>query len=612
MQSSAALPPEPSDRAGPLPARALAAVVLLLIALVPIAPVFFVHRYPGTHESLRYEQLTMLFADAIAHGHLYPRLLPQLAGGYGYPTFVFYQPLVFWVGTFVSWTGLPPATWVYAGNYAFFAIGAAGAYRVARVYCRRGVALAAALIFVLTPYLFVNLHIRGDQSELAASLFVPWILWAMISLKRRVLAGERTLLPAAVGGIAIAATVLAHPIPALLAIPLLGLTFLAQFVSIPRPLRGAWVRSGLAVCAVGLALSLPYWMCVLQFAPLVHMDRTGTGYFSADLHLVPWNQFLSAGWTFGVSAGEGRGFGQMSLPLGLAHALLAVAGLVAGRRNGWIRAASLVYLVLILLMAPLSLPLWKNEHFPLRAIQFPWRAFSVLATFQFMMLVGLLGVTRKAWVAWVVAALVAGIQWQMFRVSPWPIMIVGEDPQNMSWQQASDSIRERVRTMNSNYVTFANVEEFDPMWMSEPPAPRGDGPIISSLEKVTMLPESNPYRIAAKVESSKSSGVLLKQLYFPGWNVEVNGQAIDDETLRANLTRNGTMLIPVEAGTSTVIASYDGPPGGTLRISLMVLTLLIAGGVLWQADRAFRGVTTSPPTPGTAPAPSHSPPAEGA
>ena len=52
---------------------------------------------PDSHEHLRYPVLTLHFQDAFESGIFYPRWMPDLAGGYGYPTFLFYQPAFFYL-----------------------------------------------------------------------------------------------------------------------------------------------------------------------------------------------------------------------------------------------------------------------------------------------------------------------------------------------------------------------------------------------------------------------------------------------------------------------------------------------------------------------------------
>ena len=70
-------------------------VVLVAIALSPLPPPG--HWMARGPEPLRYFVLLDHFRGAVLHGAAYPRWLPELFGGLGYPEFVFYQSLFFFV-----------------------------------------------------------------------------------------------------------------------------------------------------------------------------------------------------------------------------------------------------------------------------------------------------------------------------------------------------------------------------------------------------------------------------------------------------------------------------------------------------------------------------------
>ncbi len=557
--------------------------VILLIAAVPLLPAFFTRLYPATHESFRYEQLTVLFADAIRNGYVYPRWLPDLHGGHGYPTFVFYQPLIFWVSAAVSTLPIGPSYWMYGADYVFFALGAAGAYRLARLFVCRTNALAMSLLFLLTPYTFVNLYIRGDHSELASMLLGPWPLWAMILMKRRFDAGTRFWPIAIAGAVSLAGIIMAHPATALLAAPLFGFICLAQVFATKAQDRKRWAMVSCAVAGLTLAISSPYWFPVWQCAPFVHLDRVAEGYFQPSQHCVPLRELLTNRWTFGVSMG-GELQDAMVTPLGLIQLIFAIAGVVAGWRNPWVRAVGIGYLALLALLHPISSRFWALEHNPLQAIQFPWRLLALTATVQMFLAMMLLARFRRPWLGALMVLVAAGWQWQMFRTSPVPNR-VGDSKAFVTWTQANEIIDESIRTITSRSQTFAGVNEFDPVWIVLQPAPRGTLPTISSLEPVEYLPEHSKHRIAARVTVAKDTGVRLEQFYFPGWRVEVNGTVIPDDELRAAVTDDGRMIIPIPAGTNELRAWYAGPPLGALRLSFAAIVAAVCVLVLRQNDR---------------------------
>src|SRR5712692_6644014 len=82
---------------GPAARAACMTIAGSIVALVPVAALLLHRRLPHSFDVLRYLILSQLFSDAIAGGAWYPRWIPALNGGYGYPQFVFYQPGYFYL-----------------------------------------------------------------------------------------------------------------------------------------------------------------------------------------------------------------------------------------------------------------------------------------------------------------------------------------------------------------------------------------------------------------------------------------------------------------------------------------------------------------------------------
>ena len=152
-----------------IPERAIPAL-LIALSLVPLSPLLVSGTWPVSHEISRYIVLLDGFRDAFLHGILYPRWLPDLFGGYGYPTFCFYQPGFFYAALPFSFLPGYPLVTMYLALLLLFSLGTVGIYKLCAELSGRTVGLLCAALFVLTPYLYVNLYVRGDLSELAAML----------------------------------------------------------------------------------------------------------------------------------------------------------------------------------------------------------------------------------------------------------------------------------------------------------------------------------------------------------------------------------------------------------------------------------------------------------
>lgn len=75
----------------------IALISLFIFCCIVLSSLFQADTWIESHELERYQELVDAFREAFLAGKYYPRWLPDLYGGYGYPTFVFYQPgYFFW------------------------------------------------------------------------------------------------------------------------------------------------------------------------------------------------------------------------------------------------------------------------------------------------------------------------------------------------------------------------------------------------------------------------------------------------------------------------------------------------------------------------------------
>ena len=115
----------------------------------------------------------------IRNGVWYPRWVPEMFLGYGYPLFNYYAPAFYYVTL-----GLKAITrldfWDAFRLSGILAVllGASGVYTFVHTVWRRVLpAVVASLAFVYAPYVFaINLYKRGDIPEALALALIPWLL----------------------------------------------------------------------------------------------------------------------------------------------------------------------------------------------------------------------------------------------------------------------------------------------------------------------------------------------------------------------------------------------------------------------------------------------------
>ena len=411
--------------------RLLATLALVACVLVVLWPVWSEGRYPITHEAAygdRYAVLVGHFKAALDAGVWYPRWLPDLKGGYGYPTFVFYQPAFFFLAgrvAQVSALGLAKATYVAVALFLFF--GAVGAYLAARERSGRLFSLFGAAFFLFTPWICTNLYVRGDLSELTSVMALPWVTLFVIQAAERIRAGVSASRALVGLSFALALVIYSHPTTALstfAVVPLLGLGVVGDL-----PERRLRALGAFAVAYVAaLALAAPYWLPVMQLKSLVRLEGATTDYYLTYRHLLEPQQLFARTFEFGSSALDSPN-DTMPFQAGLVQVVLAVLGFVVARRQWSSRVRLIGYVGLLFMMTTSSAFIWKNVG-ALAIFQFPWRLLSPVTWLQWWLVLGL---AERAWsrlnVAAGVVATAVTLAWGRESIShqPWLAAVIRGD-----------------------------------------------------------------------------------------------------------------------------------------------------------------------------------------
>jgi hypothetical protein len=565
---------------------------LLLASTIPMLPAALEGHMPRTHEGMRYEHLAALFLDALRHGEIYPRWLPGLAGGYGYPTFVFYQPIVFYAASAISaCTGFGMIIAMQLVAFAFSAAGCFGAFMLARqLNVGRAAGVACAILFLITPYAFTNLYVRGDHSEYAAMMLTPWPIACLLIARRRINAGERAAIPLLGAACTLALLLPTHPALSMLYVPLVFALAVVGTGFIVRSRRARWLKSLACVGVLVTALSSPYWYPVWQNAPFVRLGGIAFDAYDPLEHTIePW-RLIYQRWGYGTSGYKKEHIvPSMSFQLGLPHLLMAVAGLLLGWRRPWVVATALVYAFLAWGMTVhADAFLWQFGS-PIRIIQFPWRMLGPIAPLQVLLAAAAFArVTPKrpmlqGVITFVCVASAAFYYRAMFHTSPFVFQLTDKTESALPWWKAQRVLDAGVEVMALYPESFTGRGEFTPKWAPEVTSEARKGPLILANGDVSFAPTSTDYRIDATVVAPTAEQAILQQYYFPGWRVEVNGEVVPFEKLQYDT--EGRIVFELPAGSSRVVAFFDGPENWRTRSFIAAFIGIVATVLIFRSDR---------------------------
>lgn len=381
---------------------------LLLVTLwsLPfISPLLRWSSVPCTHDGHLHYHRVAAIRHMWENGLLFSRWMPDLAFGYGYPFFLYREPLPLYATHFLHLLGLPLPT---ATNlFYILCILAAGIFTFLWVRDLFGApaGFLSAIAYMSAPYQLVDALVRGNQVESTALAIFPFLLWAgrryVMGVGGRGSGAGRWFL-ATVGGLIVLG--LSHNISLLLFTPTLAvylvfvawvegrkteeggrmtddgrggrarLGFYASATSTFRAISPSLARIAL-VFALGLGTTSFYTApAVLEIGEVTLSQSTTSR--NNDFHF----NFTSLDEIFAPVTPEDPSLINPPLPfrLGWVPAGLALIGLttLAFNKNREQRAHIILMAIgtvgFLLFSLPISLPLWEN--LPLvEFIQFPWR-----------------------------------------------------------------------------------------------------------------------------------------------------------------------------------------------------------------------------------------------
>lgn len=555
-------------------------VALSIFAWAPLlGPTYFLEAHDAPHSIFFLTD----FHQAIRDGALYPRWGTDFALGYGYPLFILYSPLAFYVAELFHLLGASLTASVKATYALAFILSGLSMYAFAKRILGERAGLFAALVYIYVPYHLVDVYVRSAFAEFCAFAFFPLVLLFFYELSE-----TRKGRYLALFALTYAGLILTHAPTAFVFTPFLGAymlyRLLAQGKGDGRPyafgiLRERLLRlsalTGVAIL-LALALSAIFLLPMLAEKGYVVQEQWTRGSYDYAKHFAYFSQLFSPFWGYGY-AGEGL-TDEMPLQLGAVATLMAMVGIVfsrpsKGRGHTFFFAGAA--LVLIAAMTPLGGPLWSA--LPLAAlIQFPWRLLSIVA-FILSFLAGTavlaLDEENEGWHPALAVLLLV-------------VILAGYDYSTPQHTKVSPRAEEPVAIID--FETFHPPDRVGmTIWTKEQPQ---DSPLVPQYLAGEPLVKAHPLTEGARVEmvrhggaseeikvtSSQEAEVEFYTYYFPGWRAYVD----ERETSIYPTEPYGLIALRVPAGEHRVRLCFEDTPVRKAGALISLLALLFAIGVL--------------------------------
>ncbi len=560
--------------------------IVLLISATAALP-FIWHGLPQSFDAPIHLARLGALDQALRQGELYPRWLPDLLLGHGYPVFNYYAPASYYLAVGLLRLGAN-AYGAYSGTFALlFLVAGVGMYRWARdLYGREIAAILAAVAYAFSPYLLLNAYIRGSLAEVCAQALLPWLFWAF----RRLMLAERPavyvpLAALTLGGIAVSHNITLLFVPPVLLAYLVVLGLKTGFTSTTR---GSVVVSLL----LAMGISAFFWLPVLAERDLL----SNTGYAIARDGWLPaniwqWNNFLQT--TLAYTYNFTR-----PVQVGIMQSLLALVGFVlaVGKPNRDPQAATRrselwllggVALVASALVGAWALPIWQSSEI-LTLVQFPWRLLTIVSLPMALAVGGLTYGIQQRWGQVVVGTSVLMlIVWAHYpRLEQIPVY----DAQSMAITPDRIAQIEQYKGAEEGGENTSSVQEFKPRWVARNLVLETPGETIGetteSVDNTTepaeleiRVDQSNDWEKEVTVDAQAATMLRFNQFYFPGWELQSDA-GVGALYPSTNLGLLTTQLTP---GSQTISLGWRGTGVQHLSVGITLVALALLTAWCWAS-----------------------------
>lgn len=533
-------------------------VVLILISIVPILDLFK-QGLPLTHDGQDHVARIANFYQNLSEGNIIPRWAGNLNWGYGHPILEFLYPLPSYLASIFHFLGftLVDAIKLIFGM-SFVLSGIAMYIFVKELLKDEKAAFFAGLLYIVAPYRFVDLYVRGAIGEHLAFVFPPLVFYFILRLSKHYswwhLIGMATSL---------ALLNLSHNAISLMFLPLFGLY--ALFLVLQSKNKIKLIGQYLLGVLLGFCLSAFFWIPAFMEGKYTLRDIVTSGgeYLTS---FVAWKNFFIPSWSYGGTLFLSKQIGIVHW-IGVFGSAIATYVLYRNKSKLWIIGLGSLFIlgITLFLMTETSDLIWKSITM-LQKFQFPWRFLS-LAVF--------------------LGALLGGISLSLisnkYKKLALLILVVGLLMVNKDYWHAKGLLNKKESFYTGIYNGTTDTGESAPIWsvrfMEKRPKTKVE--IIEGYGEVKEIRRSFTKR-EYQVEAESRIRILENTLYFPGWNVLVDGRPEVIEFQDQN--HRGLITFNVDKGSHKVNINYEETKIRFLANAVSVVSLFGVGGLIFLKE----------------------------
>src|SRR5581483_2182212 len=503
--------------------KILSILLLLIIGFIPLLDLFH-GGLPQTHDGIDHVARIANFYENLKEGNLIPRWAGNLNWGYGHPILMFLYPLSSYVASLFHFVGFGLVDSVKI----VFGLGVvlSGIFMYLWVTEMFGplAGLVSGVLYMVTPYKFIELYVRGDIGENLAFAFVPLVLYFLLKSATSQKQNYRIGL-----SFSVALLILAHNAISLMFMPL----FLFYLWYLVRNKKNLLIPI-LFYFFLGFVISAFFWVPgLLEGKYTLRNVVTKNGYLGRFVNIP---SLFYGIWNYG-------GTGQFSVQLGIMNWLALFCSIFSLFLYKKSKEKLLVLLLLIFCCISLFLMLdWSgiiwSKFLILQNFQFPWR-FLAIPVFVTAALSGYL-------------VSVIPQKKQLFFAIPFLILVLFL---NRDYWHANGYTFKPESYFTSVYYGTTDTGESAPIWsvrfMEHPykyPVEVNSGKADFRVGKRTMTEHSYDVTVQNYARLRENT------VYFPGWVALVDGK--ETPIQYQDPSNRGVITFDVSNGHHSVVVKF--------------------------------------------------------
>lgn len=446
--------------------REIKNLLLLLIMSLPSVLTFLHPGFPQTDDGNWMIIRLSAFYEALRDGQFPVRWIGRLNNGYGYPVANFLYPGFMYLGFPIA---VLTSSFVVTTKILFATFlmsSSVGMFLWLRKHFNVFPSLIGSCVYLYAPYHLYDVTVRGSLGEVMALGIIPLVLWAIDRKSLCLLA------------LCLGLLLISHNTLAILFLPVI---LLYQFVYLPAKARMRfWNWAGIAL---GIGLSSFFWLPAL-----------------GDLSATVFSKTSVSDWQ--------HHFATFSL-IGFAHVIILGGAvlwyiLTLQKKDTQKTLAILFFMigiVAIFLSSSLSSFVW--EILPSKFVQFPFRFLSLSVIATAFLATWMLNAQKKP--------IIIGCALLLLSIITAVPYVFAKD-----YQFYDESY------YATNVATTTVKNEYMPKWVKEVPSQLPDRKVEAVGATISDV-RAKSHFITFRIEAKNATSVTINQVFFPGWNVTVNG-----------------------------------------------------------------------------------------